>query len=266
LFREAGLLGCIYSLSVPVRLDIRAGLGLALEHGPSRNHAKSPTSESPDLRIGRGHIVTQIVRHSAFRSDMRNTWIGSCFVSPSQYGLALYQRWMTFDSTSARKILGAASTHWAVPTPWSNWLAISIRSSVTAGSVRVKHKIRGSLILPCADTVIDSRSARTGRIPWSVLVVLPLAWRVPLIAAITPTTIAIVPIVPKSSSSTRTGSMLTSIIAINFPFVLPGKWTRNGVKKRLIESYRSGQKSKVVWFRTLEASLASLQGFLYLQS
>jgi hypothetical protein len=149
--------GCIHGLSARVRLGIRASFGRALEHGPSRNHAKSLTSESPELGIARGRIATHIVRHAARPLVSKNTRIGSRFVSPSQYALALYQRWTILGSTAATKILGASPMHRAIPTPLSSWLASSIRSKVTAGSETEKRIFSGSLILSCAATVIDSR-------------------------------------------------------------------------------------------------------------
>jgi hypothetical protein len=201
-------LGYLYRLSVCIRLCIRTSVGSALEHGPSRSHAKSLTSGSPEHGIFRGHIVTQIVWHAAHPLDPIDTRIGSCFVSPSQYGLALYQRSTTLGSTVATKTLGASFMKWTVPAPLSSWLISSIRSNVKAGSERVKRKFRGSLVLSCADTIIDSRPTRTGSIPCSALVGLPLACEAAFINAIAPTTTAIVPIVPTSSASTMAGSIL----------------------------------------------------------
>ena len=157
---EFCLLDCIYDLSVRVRLDIGASVGWAFEHGPFRNHSKSLTSGSPELGIVRALITAQTVWHPACPFVIKDTRIGSCFVSPSQYGLALYQRWTTLGSTVATKTLGASLTHWAVPALLSNWLASSIRSKVTAGSGTVKRKFRGSLVLSCAATIIDSRPRR----------------------------------------------------------------------------------------------------------
>ena len=109
-----------YSLSVRIRLGNGASVEWVLEHGPSRNHSESLTSESAELGIVRGLIVTQIVWHPAWPLVLKNTLIESCFVSPFQYGLALYQRWMTLGSTVARKTLRASLTHWAIRAPLSN--------------------------------------------------------------------------------------------------------------------------------------------------
>jgi hypothetical protein len=53
---------------------------------------KSSTSAGPEPRGELGLIMTQIVRHTACPPALRNTRIGSCFVSPFQYRFALYQR------------------------------------------------------------------------------------------------------------------------------------------------------------------------------
>ena len=100
---------------------------VSLQQGPSTNQARSMTSESsPLLGMLIGLILTQIVRLAACPSVLKNTCIGSCFVSPFQYGLALYQRWTTLGSSSATKTLGAVLIHWATRAPLSNWLANSI--------------------------------------------------------------------------------------------------------------------------------------------
>ncbi len=172
----------------------------------------------------RGLILTQIVRLSASPLAKKDTRIGSCFVSPSQYGVALYQRRTTLGSTVATKTLGASFTHGEFPDPLSSWLAISIRSNVTAGSERVKRRFRGSLILSCAATIIDSRLVITEIGRCSALEGPPRSWGVDLITKIAPTTDAIAPIVPMTISSTTTGSMLTCISAINFPVRPLARW------------------------------------------
>ena len=201
--------GRIYRLSARVRPGICAGVGRALEYGPSRNQAKSLAPRGPEPDSLRGLILTQIVRLAACPFAIKDTRIGSCFVSPSQYGLALYQRWTTLGSTFAVKILGASSTHLAVPAPLSNWLAISIRINVTDASVSVKRKVRGSLVLSCAATIIDSRLARTEIVPCSALSGAPLACPGAVNTKTAPTRAAIAPIVPRSISVTTTGSTLT---------------------------------------------------------
>jgi hypothetical protein len=185
-------------------------IGRTDEHGPSRNQAKSLTSGSPEFAIIRGRILTQIVRQTACPFVINDARIGSCFVSPSQYGLALYQRCTTLGTTVVTKTPVPSFTHSAHSARLSNWFAISIRSKVMVGSESVKRKCRGALVLSCATTIIDIRPAGTGSIPCSAGAGTPLASGLALINAIARTTTQITLIAKASSSpSAGTWSMLT---------------------------------------------------------